>query len=439
MRRSVGAIAGLLMAVAARPLPAAAQIRMEIVGPSSRLSAVALPALKNLDGDGQHEISSAFVETLSHDLALSGYFRVIDHDAYIEDSEKSGFELGHFNLADWKSISADFLVKGAVTLRGADITLEARLFDVAQQRQMMGKRYTGGGEDVARMARRFADAILKAVTGAPGPFDTKLAFVSTRSDHFKQVYTASIDGQDLFRVTNNPTINLFPSLDRTARYLLYTSYKSGSPTLYLADLVARQEVRIQSRLGVLIGGALSPGGRYIAAAAERGGATALYLLDSSGREIRELAGGGAINVSPAFSRDGRKLAFTSDRSGAPQIYVMDLEGGAPRRITYRGSYNTTPAFSPRGDRIAYQSRAGVRFDIYVVGLEGGEPVALTNGEGSNESPCWSPDGRYLLFSSTRTGHARLYLMQVETGKIISGLMEDRGDDSSPAWSWWLAE
>jgi len=413
---------------------------MEIVGPGSQLSSIALPELKNLAGDDLHEISGSFIDTLSHDLKLSGYLRVVDPHAYIEDSQDTGYELGKFNMADWSSLNADFLVKGAVIVKENDITLEARLYDVAQQRQMMGKRYTGNGDEVARMGRRFADDVLKAITGVPGPFDTTIAFVSTRAGRFKEIYTAAIDGQDVFKVTNNPTINLFPSFDRSARNLLYISYKNGAPALYLADLHARRELRIGSLLGVPIGGALSPDGRYIAAAIEHGGLTDLHLLDSAGREIRALTNGGPINVSPAFSPDQTRLAFTSDRVGSPQIYLMDLGGGGePRRLTYSGNYNTTPAFSPKGDRIAYQGRADGRFDIYVIGLDGGDPVRLTEGEGSNESASWSPDGRYIMFSSTRSGHARLYLMQVETGKIISALLEDKGDDTSPVWSWWLPE
>jgi TolB protein len=420
-------------------IPAGAQIKMEIVGPGSRLSAIALPALKDLGGDDSHEISADFVDTLSHDLKLSGYLRVISPDSYIENSEDSGYELGHFNMADWSSLNADFLVKGSVSLSAGAITLEARLFDVAQQRQMIGKRYTGNGAEVSRMARRFDDAVLQAVTGVRGPFDTKIAFSSTREGRFKEIYIASLDGQDLFRVTNNPTINLFPTFENDARRLLYTSYKSGSPALYLVSLSARREARIRSPLGNPIGGALSPDGRYIVAAIEHGGATDLHLLESGGRELRALTDGGSINVGPSFSPDGRQIAFASDRTGAPQIYVVSRDGGRPRRITYSGNYNTTPAFSPKGDRIAYQSREGGRFDIVVIGLDGGEPLRLTNGEGSNESPCWSPDGRYILFSSTRSGHSHLFLMQVETGKIISAVLEDRGDDTSPAWSWWLAD
>ena len=78
-----------------------------------------MSGLKNLGGDDDHRVGSAFVSTLRRDLELSGYFRIIDPHAYIEDPQSSGFELGQFNFADWRSINADFLVKGSIETSAA--------------------------------------------------------------------------------------------------------------------------------------------------------------------------------------------------------------------------------------------------------------------------------------------------------------------------------
>jgi TolB protein len=417
----------------------AAPITIKINGPGSQLSTIAVSGLKSVSGDDDHHISSEFISTLRKDLELSGYFRLIDPHAYVEDPQSSGFELGQFNFADWRSINADFLVKGSVATDGGGIKLTAYLYDVAQQRRMMGKNYSGQPTDAARMARRFADAILEAATGQKGPFDSKLGFVSTRGGRFKEIYTQTIDGQDLFKLTDNPTINLFPSFDRSTRYVLYLSYKSMEPSLYLADLKERREAKIESPHGRVIGGTISPDGERIVAAIERGGTTNLYLLTREGAEIRQITDTNGINVSPTISPDGQSLAFTSDRSGNPQIYLMPLTGGAAKRITFSGDYNTTPVFSPKGDKLAYQSRASGRFDIWTIALGGGEPVQITDGNGSNEYPSWSPDGRYLAFSSTRERRSRIYIIMVGNRKIISALTEGNGNDSCPVWSWWLGD
>lgn len=444
MRRFIPGLPAALLLMAflwplGAPPSAHAQIKFTITGTSGQLSPIAVSPLKNLGGDDQHQLSDRFVHTLSRDLELSGYFRILDPHSYIEDPQQSGYDVGQFNFADWRSINAEFLVKGAAQAHGDNVQLTVFLFDVYQQRRLMGKNFTGSPSEVARMARRFADAILKAATGIEGPFDSRLAFVSTGAGRFKEIYTQTIDGQDLTRLTDNPTINLFPSWDKSAHDLLYLSYKSMSPALYLANLAERRETRIDSPRGRIIGGALSPDGRSVAAAIENNGSTNLFLLDRSGGEIRELTRTDGINVSPAFSPDGRTLAFTSDRSGTPQIYVQPIDGGSARRITYSGSYNTTPTISPKGDMIAYQSRNGGRFDIFAIPIGGGQPAKLTDGVGSNESASWSPDGRYMAFCSTRAGRSHIYILQVETRKIISPLTEGNGNDSSPAWSWWLGD
>jgi TolB protein len=439
MMRRVGVpIVAIVLALAAGPAYAA-PITITIAGPGSQLSSIAVSGLKDLGGGDNHAISIAFVDTLRRDLELSGYFRLVDPHAYIEDPQSSGFELGQFNFADWKSINVDFLVKGSVNSSGNGVKLTAYFYDVASQRRMMGKNFSGDAGDVPRMARRFADAILEAATGQKGPFDSKLAFVSTRGGRAKEVYTQSIDGQDLFKLTGNPTINLFPSFDRSTRYVLYLSYKSFEPALYLADMKSQREEKITSSHGRIIGGTLSPDGEKIVAAVERGGATNLYLLTRDGAEIRQLTDTSGINVSPAISADGSTLAFTSDRSGTPQIYVMSLAGGSPRRVTYSGDYNTTPAFSPKGDLLAYQSRSNGRFDIFTIPVGGGDPTQITDGNGSNEQPSWSPDGRYIAFTSTRSHESRIYILMVTNRKIISALTEGNGNDSCPAWSQWLGE
>lgn len=407
---------------------------IQITG-AGQLYPIAVSGLKDLGGDSKHNVSRVFDATLVRDLKLSSFFRIIDPKAYIEDPQASGYDIGGFNFADWRSINAEFLVKGAARREAGKVVVEALLFDVGEQRRMMGKRFAGQPNEVSEMARRFADAVLEAVTGKRGPFATKLAFVSTRAGRFKEVYTSWLDGGMLYRVTDNPTINLFPSFDKTVQHLLYLSYKTLTPELYLVDLAQGIETRIAPPLGMAVGGTLTPDGRIIGAFA-RGGHTNLYLLDESGNQINTLTDNAAINVSPSVCADGSRVAFTSDRSGNPQIYVTNVSGGSARRITYQGDYNTAPAFSPDCKKIAYESRSAGIINIFVVNLEGGSARQLTN-EGFNEGPTWSPDGRYLAFSSTREGESRIYLMLGADGRVIGPLTEGGGNATNPSWSWWI--
>ena len=297
---------------------------IQIIG-AGQLYPIAVSGLKDLGGDATHNVSRIFDATLTRDLKLSSFFRVIDSKSIYRRSANVRIRcrpVQFWRLAvDRRGISGE----GRSDATSSESHCGALLFDVGEQRRMMGKRFTGQPNEVGEMARRFADAVLETMTGKRGPFDTKLAFVSTRGGHFKEVYTSWLDGGKLYRVTDNPTINLFPSFDKTSQHLLYLSYKTLSPELYLVDLGQGIEKRIAPPLGMAVGGTLTPEGQIVGAFAQEG-RTNLYLLDQSGNEIRALTDNGAINVSPSVCSDGSRIAFTSDRSGNPQIYLMKMAG-----------------------------------------------------------------------------------------------------------------
>ncbi len=411
-----------------------AQVRGTIFGPGARSYPVAIAPLKKISGGAEtRDAGTRFADIVGRDLTLSGYFKVLDPSAYIEKSDTSGYTADAINFDNWSIIGALALVKGGYTLEGDKLTVEVRLFDVYQRRQLSGRRYTGSPEDLRRMAHRFADEIMAQFTGEQGPFDSRLAFVSTRDGRFKEVYVMSLDEGDLQQVTRNQTINLSPAWMPDSRSLLYTSYKRGNPDLYLIDLVGGGETRVSQRPGLNIGGRPSPDGSKIAVTVEDQGNSDIVLLDRSGKLLRRLTDNLAIDVSPTWSPDGERIAFCSNRSGEPQIYVMSAGGGDAQRLTYSGSYNTAPAWSPKGDRIAYVGRAEGEFNIFTIKADGSDARQLTQGTRNNEDPSWAPDGRYLVFSSSRTGHKKLFVSDA-TGVSQVQLTHGGGDDSNPNWS-----
>ncbi len=146
-----------ISASAQNPPPTGGPLQMTIVG-AQKVSPIAVSALKNLGGDDGRKVSTVFTDTLMRDLKLSSFFRMIDPQSYIEDPQTSGYDIGQFNFGDWRSINAEFLVKGSVKRDADKVTVEALLFNVGEQRRMMGKRFTGEPNEVGEMARRFADA-----------------------------------------------------------------------------------------------------------------------------------------------------------------------------------------------------------------------------------------------------------------------------------------
>lgn len=423
-------LAGAFLLIAS-PLPA--QVKGLIIGPGAERYPVAVSPLKNLaSGKDVLRFSEGIADTMARDLTLSGWFRVVDRSAYIENPQRTGVTLGSFDFRDWSVIGAEGLVKGGFNVQGDDLVVELRLFDVYQAREIIGKKYTGKAKDFRRIAHKFADEIIFQFTGVRGVFDSRIAYISTGGGRFKEVYVSHLDGSEKVTVTNNRTINLSPSWTADGRFLLYTSYQGGNPALYLYDVLTGKETRFSSTGGSSLGGKWSPDGRFVAASIERSGNTDIHLLDRTGKMQRRLTDSSAIDVSPAWSPDGGQLVFVSNRSGGPQLYIMEIASGKTRRLTYNGGYNTSPDWSPKGDKIAYTGRAGGRFQIFTISAQGGEPQMLTS-SGDNEDASWSPDGRYIAFTSNRKGRYQLYMMQAN-GENQERLTGSGGDDTNPSWS-----
>src|SRR3990172_8578629 len=258
-----------------------AQVRGTIVGPGAERYPIAVSLLRNLgpgeDGGG---LSEGIADLIARDLALSGWFRVLDRSAYIEHPQKSGITLGSFDFRDWSVIGAEGLVKGGYNLQGDELTVELRLFDVYQGKPIVGKKYTGKVRDFRRIAHKFADEIIFQFTGVPGVFNTRIAYVSTAGGRFKQVYVSHLDGTEKVQVTKDPTIHLFPSWSPDGQSIFYSTYGylERAPGLYRFNLFTGRDARFLTGGGLNLGGKWSPDGKFVAIPLERQGSVDIYLL-----------------------------------------------------------------------------------------------------------------------------------------------------------------
>lgn len=430
-RRGIAAGLAALCVVGWLTGTAVAQVRGTISGPGHSVHTIAVVPPQ---GPANDPAGERFAEILSRDLELSGMFRVLPAPPPDRRPRDSGVVRERIDFGAWEALGATLLVKGAFGYDDQEIRLAVRLFDVRQRTQIGGKRYVGVRADVPLAADRFADRVLELTTGTRGPFDSRIAFTSTREGGFKEIWIANANGTSAEQVTRNRTINLSPSWSPNGEDLLFTSYRDGRPRLYEVNLESLSLRRVLGGQGLVVGGTFSPDGATIAVSREESrGNSEIVLVSPRGELVRVLTRDRSIDVSPSWSPDGRKLAFCSSRDGTPQIYVADLDSGRIERITRKGSYNTSPAWSPRGDRIAFTGRVSGRFQVFVKELATGVLHQVTNAAGDSTDATWAPDGRYLAFSTTRSGRGEIWLSDWQ-GRAPRRLIATRGDDSSPSWS-----
>jgi TolB protein len=421
----------LLFLVACVTQNAAAQTDIYIRG-SGKLFPIALPQLC-----AQTETSAANREiprVIARDLDLSGYFEVLNPEAYVEAPGKCAGPDG-FAYSDWSVIGAEGLVRGVVSA-ASDGTVRVQLYlhDVQKQRVVLGKEYTGDESQVPRMAHRFANEIMKFFTGEPGVFGTQIAFTS-RVGRFKELFVMDMDGSNVRQLTNDKSLALSPSWSRDANSLFYTSYRKRVPDLFTIALGSRRISQLTSGPEMELGPRFSHDGSKMIASVSQGQDSDIVLLNSQGRIVRKLtSSNGAIDVSPDWSADDSSVVFCSNRAGGPQIYVMDASGSNAHRISFVSSnYCTSPRWSPKGDKIAFVCRADSGFQIFVVDPSGSNALQLTS-LGDNEDPDWSPNGRYLVFSTTFGKHQGYVLgLMRNDGSSMKQLTTSRGGDFQPNW------
>ncbi|HKA30050.1 MAG TPA: Tol-Pal system beta propeller repeat protein TolB [Candidatus Binatia bacterium] len=409
---------------------ARAVVTGSIFGPGSQTLAIAVVPLESKTGSAG-SLGGDFARVLSRDLDLSGYFKLVDPRTFVEGA---GVAPEAIDYVGWAAIGTQELVKGTIESEGDTVTVEVRLFDVGERRDVpeAGRHFQASRSELPRLAHRYADQLLEVLTGERGPFESKIALISTRDGPLKDVYVYTFDMAAPVKLTNERSITLSPSWQPDRRGVLFTSYRDHLPRLFEIDLARRAVVQFSNGDRVYLGGAWSPDGSQVLASREEAGNSDIELLDRYGTVVRRLTDHWGIDVSPSWSPDGSRFAFCSSRSGSPQIYTMGISDSEPHRVSDTGNYNTSPAWSPKGDRIAWATRSGNTFQIVVANVNGSGARTIT-GAGTNEDPSWAPDGRYLVFSSSRNGRRSLWIADRD-GRTQKQLTTGNGDDTQPAWS-----
>ncbi|RJQ70950.1 MAG: Tol-Pal system beta propeller repeat protein TolB [Desulfobacteraceae bacterium] len=415
------------------PAGALAQIKyIDLTNPFLRKIPIAIPQFRAMTpGDGESALVVNIADQVANMLDYTGYFKILDRGSFLYEPQTSGITLEELKFANWTAVGSELLVTGGVKLQGDELALEMRLFDTFKATLLVGKRYIGKPGDQRAMVRRFCSEVIQMLTGHPGMFDSRLAFVSNGTGN-KEIYLCDFDGVNVSQLTKKRSITAFPNWSSDGKNLAFTSFANGSSQIFILDLKSGLEKHMAFP-GVQISPVWSPNRFELAASLSIGGDQEIYLLTGGGKMIKRVTNSPGIDVEASWSPDGKKIAFVSKRAGTPQIFIQDLESGRVHRLTFQGNYNTQPNWSPKGDRIAYSSMEEGLINIYIIDAEGKFPVRLTYKQGDNEAPSWSPDGSLIAFSSSREGGSRIYVMTA-FGTDQRRLLVLPGEQSQPNWS-----
>jgi TolB protein len=374
-------------------------------------------AVPRADGDSD----GAAGTLLSKDMDVTGLFQILDQASFPAQLQAEGL---NFSSALWTQVGAQAVIK--TKLSGG--ALEGRLFVVARgDTAILSKSYRAA--DMRDAVHEFANDVVKAFTGAPGVFGSRIA-VALTGHTAHEIAVIDMDGGRTSVVTKMASDSLLPAFSPSGGEIAFTSYARNNPDLWIVAAGGGRARRVSKQPGLNTGASWSRSGALALTLSFEGNSDIYRIDPSDGRIEARLTNNPAIDSSPCFSPDGGQIAFVSNRQGSPQIFVMSANGGDAKRVTFQGKYNQTPRWNPRADKpqIAFTGRdeRGV-FDLFLLDVRSGKVDRLTQGKGSNLDPTWSPDGRLLAYVSSRGG---VFVQNPETHHEVQVW---KGSASSPSW------
>ena len=369
----------------------------DVTSPTVEKINILIPPLQSLGQKNKN--ATKFVEVLRNDLKNAALFNLVPGSSVAVDGEN----------VDYQALfeeGIDYVVGGQYKVIGQNLKIALRVFDVRQERPLGGRTYDASPGKIREAAHRFANIVMKELTGIDGFFTSRVVVVV--GGRKRDLYIMDYDGFNTGQLSAHNALVMSPNCSRDGRKVVYNSDKVWDQDLYVMDLVPRvRDTKISSTFSLEQSAEWSPDGSRLVFSSNGD----IYTSNAAGKNLKRLTKGYSIDVSPTWSPDGRQIAFTSDRSGNPQIYVMNSNGGNIRRLT-SGGYNTDPSWSPnsRINKIAYVNVSGSTANIFTINPDGSGVTQLTSGTRRNETPSWTPDGHFISFSSNRNVNSDIYLM-----------------------------
>ncbi len=400
------------------------EIYLEITEPGLRRVAVAAPPLLVLPGTPA-DVAGELQSTLDGDLSAAAPIAVVDPRLYVLVEDHPNPDVLNQR---WRAIGAQFLLSGTIVRAGGQIVVEARLVDLVSGELAFAKRYRAGTSAARVVAHTLANDLVQVFTGRPGPFLSRIAFISDRSGS-SEVWVMDWDGSNPAQLTKHGSIALAPGWSPDGEQLVFTSYLRGAPALFVLTPQEGYLKLLWDEGGVNSSASISPDGTTLAFASSRDGNVDIYTMPMDGGTPSRLTTARGIDTQPAWAPNGRQIAFTSARSGTPQIYLMDRDGSNVRRLTFEGSFHDEPAWSYDGTRVVCTTKVGATFQLATVDIVTGDRTVIA-GPGNNESPTFSPDGTMLAFASDRTGEPQIFITDAEG---VPRQLTTEGTNHSPVW------
>ena len=365
-----------------------------------------------------------------NDLAMSGEFRPLPSEKMLSLPSKREDVF----FRDWRLLGQRYVLVGQLTRQADRVSARYELFDVNTEERLLGETAAAPASNMRSLAHHISDKVYEAITGVPGAFSTKLAYVTLDTFNGKPRYrlqVSDVDGKRArIRLESQEPI-LSPAWSPDGKKLAYVSFETGKPVIFAHELASGKRTKVADFPGLNSAPAWSEDGRSLLMTLSKDGNAEIYRMTLANQKLTKVTNHWAIDTEASWDHTGEGIFFTSDRSGGPQIYFKEDERAAPRRITFGSRYNARPRPDNSGKFVYYVHQRDGSFHIARTNLKTGEETILTRTK-SDESPSVSPNGRMLIYATKQGADSVLTVISADGGAAYS-LPASEGDVREPAW------
>jgi Tol biopolymer transport system component len=287
----------------------------------------------------------------------------------------------------------------------------------------------------------------------------RIAFVWNGGGGQFDIYSKSVDSEELQRLTHGPQPSTHPVWSPDGKQVAFLRETGdelplheagGEAQLIVLDTVTHRERlirRMQDSLNMwsstspLAGCqtlSWSPRGDQIILTDPSGGAHGLISISTATGEQRTISkpSGSDEDCDGRLSPGGNKVAFVHFLSHANgYLYVIDVAGSHMKQLTQEVKDLRGLDWTPDGSHLVFATKEGGVFQLRMISEHGGESTPLPAATASASNPAVSPDGMFVAFVESHENWNiwRLPLSVDHTG-TPQRFLASTGQNHSPSFS-----
>jgi TolB protein len=166
--------------------------------------------------------------------------------------------------------------------------------------------------------------------------------------------------------------------------------RSGNSDIFKMDLATRRLTRLTDNPAIDVSPSMSPDGRRVGFTSDRGGSQQIYVMNADGSNQKRITFGEGRYQTPVWSPRGDLIAFTRQYQGRFYIGVIRPDGTGERLLT-ESYLDEGPTWSPNGRVLMFyrEPTPGAGPSLWSVDLTG-RNLRRVRTPADASDPAWSP-------------------------------------------------